>query len=156
MERFPTPNPAWRIRASVAGLLLCLLPVMLAGCSRTPPEQALREQVAALQAAIEEKRSDALSEILADDFVGEGGLDRAGARRLAMLHFMRNAEVGLQVGPLDVAISDDHATVRCTVLLTGGTGRLLPQSGRLYEVETGWRRAGDDWRMTSANWEPQL
>lgn len=150
------PNLAWRIRACTAGLLLSLLPVMLMGCSRTPPEQALRDEVAALQAAIESKRSDALSGILAEDFIGEGGLDRAGARRLAMLHFMRNAEIDMRVGPLDVVIRDDHATVRCTVFLTGGTGRLLPQSGRVYDVETGWRRAGEDWRMTSATWKPQL
>lgn len=150
------PNPAWRIRACAAGLLLSLLPTMLAGCDRTPPEQALRDEAAALQAAIEEKRSDALAEILADDFIGEGGLDRAGARRLAMLHFMRNAEIGMQVGPLEVVVRDDHATVRCTVLLTGGTGRLLPQSGRVYDVETGWRREGGDWRMTSARWQLRL
>lgn len=150
------PNPTRRMRASAAWLLPCLLSAMLAACGRTPPELALREQVAALQAAIEEKRSDALAAVLAEDFIGEGGLDRAGARRLAMLHFMRNAEIGMQLGPLDVAVDDDHATVRCTVLLTGGTGGLLPRSGRVYEVETGWRRAGDDWRMTSASWEPQL
>lgn len=149
-------NPAWCIRACVAGLLLSLLPAMLAGCDRTPPEQALRDEVAALQVAIEEKRSDALAEILADDFIGEGGLDRAGARRLAMLHFMRNADIGMQVGPLEVVVRDDHATVRCTVLLTGGTGRLLPQSGRVYDVETGWRREGGDWRVTSARWQLRL
>ena len=41
------------------------------------------------------------------------------------------------------------------VMLTGGSG-WLPERGSVYRVETGWRRDGDDWLLTSARWERDL
>ena len=45
--------------------------------------------------------------------------------------------------------------MRKRVLLTGGAG-WLPEQGSVYRVETGWRRSGDDWLLTSARWERDL
>src|SRR5690606_28350744 len=63
-------------------LLACL---GAAACVRTPPEQALRETVREAVDAIESRDASALADHLAADFVGPGGLDRDGARRLAAL-----------------------------------------------------------------------
>src|SRR3546814_13394589 len=78
-------------------------------------------------------------EFLAEDFVGNDGLDRDGARRLAAVYFMRNASIGVTPGPLEVELQGDHATVRTTVVLTGGSGGILPDTGRIRGVTTGWR-----------------
>ncbi len=126
--------------------------LLLAACARTPPEQALRDAVAALQTAIESRDAAAVQDSLADDFIGPDGLDRAGARRMAALYLMRHDRVGVTPGPLDIALQDTHARVRFTAVLTGGTDRLLPQAGDVYKVETGWRMEGGRWRMTSATW----
>jgi len=135
----------------------CLALAMLAaGCARTPPEEALRGSVAALESAIESREPGAVADVLAEDFIGPDGLDRDGARRMARLHFLRNRDVGLVIGPLDIALQDRHATVRFTAAVSGGTGAWLPERGSVYRVETGWRRQGDDWRLTSAHWERDL
>lgn len=135
------------------GVLLAVL-VLAAGCRRESAEQALRRDVASLQAAIEARDAGAVAKFLADDFIGDDGLDRDGARRLAVIHFMRNASVGVTTGPLDIRLQgDDHATVRTTVVLTGGGGGLLPDSGRVHAVTLGWRREGGDWRVTSLSRE---
>jgi ketosteroid isomerase-like protein len=125
-------------------------------CARTPPEQALREAVAGLQTAVETRDASALQDYLAEDFIGPEGLDRAGARRMATLYLMRHERVGVTMGPLDVSLQEPHATVRFTVALTGGGARLLPDSGRVYAVQTGWRLEGDEWKLTSATWKAQL
>jgi hypothetical protein len=68
---------AWRInRVVIVSLML-----VLAGCARTPPEQALRETMSGLQTAIESRDAAAVHALLADDFIGPEGLDRDGARR---------------------------------------------------------------------------
>ena len=108
----------------VAALLLALLGA--AGCARTPPEEALRETVGEALDAIGSRDAGALVDHLAEDFVGPGGLDRDGARRLAALHFLRHGEVGVLPGPLDVQLQDQHARVRFNAVLSGGSGRLLP------------------------------
>jgi hypothetical protein len=136
----------------VLGVLLAVLAIA-AGCRRESGEQALRRDVASFQAEIELRDARTMAKFLAGDFIGNGGLDRDGARRLAAVHFMRNARVGVSAGPLDIRLQGDHATIRSTVVLTGGSGGLLPDSGRALAITSGWRRESGDWRMTSLSWE---
>jgi len=137
--------------------LLGVLALLLAtSCARKPPEQALRETIAELGAAVERRDAAALQDHLASDFIGPEGLDQEGARRLAQVWFLRYRDVGATFGPLDVTMQEHHATVRFTAALTGGAGGLLPQAGQLYEVESGWRRAGDDWQLVSVQWTSRL
>ncbi|MEO6365669.1 MAG: DUF4440 domain-containing protein [Luteimonas sp.] len=134
---------------------LCLLWVG-AGCSRSDTEQALRASVAGLQAAVAARDATAIEDVLAEDFVGPDGLDRQGARRMAQLMFLQHHQVAATLGPLEIALQDDHATVRFTAVLTGGAGGWLPQTGQLYDVRTGWRLQEGDWRLTSATWTPRV
>lgn len=144
-------NNRWRPAA--VWLLLALLAI---GCARTPPEQRLRETVASLQAAIEQRDASALQEILSTDFVGPESLDRDGTRRLAQLLFLRHREIGVTLGPVDVQLQPGHATARFTAAVAAGTGQGLPDTAQLYEVETGWREDDGEWRLTSARWTPKL
>ena len=137
-------------------VLVAMLCAMLAGCSRTPPEEALREAMEGVHAAIEGKDARGLAGFLAEDFIGPGGLDRDGARRLAALHFIQHGSVGVLPGPLDIELQDAHARVRFSAVLSGGSGRLLPDSARAWQVDTGWRLVDGDWLMTSADWTPVM
>lgn len=135
---------------------LALLALIAAGCARTPPERALREAMAELQQGVEARDAGVIEDRLAEDFVGPDGLDREGVRRMAALQMMRHEKLGLTIGPLDVRVQESHATVRFTAAATGGNGGWLPDSAEVYQVETGWRLEGDEWRMTSASWKPEL
>src|SRR3546814_13528298 len=86
---------------------------------------------------------------LAEDFVGNDGLDRDGAQRLAAVYFMRNASSGVTPGPLDVEMQGDYATVRTTGVLSGGGGAVLPERGRGHSVGPGGRRGGGGRGMAS-------
>src|SRR5690606_6752451 len=67
-----TDGGRWTRGLFTAGLLLACL----AACSTAPPEQRLRERIASMQAAIEAGESGGFMDGVADDFVGEGGMDR--------------------------------------------------------------------------------
>lgn len=143
----------WRKRC--AGIALMLL--LLVGCARTAPEQALRKAISGLQATIEKRDASGLQGMLADDFIGPEGLDRDGARRLAQAMFLRYRDVGAKIGPLDITLQDDgHASVHFDAAVSGGAGGLVPESGQLYDVQTGWRVEGGKWRLVSAQWQPKL
>lgn len=139
------------LRAALV-MLFALCCALTAGCRRPAPEAALREAVASLQSAIEARDADGVGDALADDFIGNDALDRDGARRLAALMFMQSQTIGVSLGPLDVALQGERATVRSTAALTGGAGRLLPDSAGLYDVVSGWRLADGEWRMSSVEW----
>ena len=140
-------------KSAVFWLMACAF--LFAGCARTPPEERLRDTIGEAQAAIEQRKVSALDAVLADDFIGPGGLDRSGARRMAQAIFLRYRDVGLTLGPLDVDVREQQATVRFTAALTGGAG-MLPDSGQVYDVDTGWRLVDGEWRLVNASWKPRL
>ena len=130
---------------------------LAAGCSRTPPEQAIRHQIEAMQVAVDARDAGAVDDLLADDFIGNDGLDRQGARRLAAGMFLRYRDVSAKLGPATVELRGERdAVATFTVLATGGSGGLLPDSGQVYQVETGWRIVDGEWKLLSANWKEKL
>ena len=132
-----------------------VLALVLAGCRKEPPEQALRNTIAAMEAAAEKHDNDALFASIAEDFSGSEGMDRQAFRRYVTFTGMRSKSVGVQLGPLDVKLFDQRATVTFTAALSGGEG-LLPDRVQVYDVDTGWRLDGGEWKLISAKWKPQL
>ena len=137
-------------------LFVALAVSLLAGCAREAPEAALRGRAASLVEAIEQRQPAALQQHLAADFIGNGGLDREGARRLAAGLALRHRDAGIVLGPLQVEMAQEHATVRTTALLRGGSGGILPDSAQAYEVTSGWRLEDGEWMLASLQWEPML
>ena len=129
--------------------------VLASACTRDAPEARLRATVAALQQAIGERDAGSVRRTLAGDFIGPEGLDREGAVRLAQAMFLRHRAVGIHAGPLTLEMGSAHATVRFQAALTGGDGGVLPETARLYRVETGWRLEEGDWRLVSIAWQPR-
>lgn len=106
-----------------------------------------------MESAAEARDSDALVENFADDFAGPGGMDRDRFRRYLALLWLRNRQVGVTLGPLEVElVGQDRARVNFTAAARGGTG-WMPERAEVYQVKTGWRLEGDDWKLISADWE---
>lgn len=138
----------------VSGIGLMLM-LSVVGCGTQSPEQAVREQVDALQRAIDARDAGDIEALLAEDFVGNDGLDRRGARQLATAVFLRHRDVGAKVGPVSVELrGQGDAVARFSVLATGGSGGLLPDSGQVYQIETGWRLVDGKWKLLNAEWTP--
>lgn len=145
------------LRFVLIGLLAACCVIATPSCRRTPPEQRLRDTVTELQQAIDAREPKDIEAILADDFVGNDGLDRVAARRLAAAVFLQHRQVVVRLGALDVVLTDaSHATVTFTAAVGGGSGGLLPDSAQIYDVRSGWRLQDGDWRMTTAEWTPKL
>jgi hypothetical protein len=143
---------AWFALVLVAGML-----PSIAGCHRTPAEQAIRESIAAMHTAGEQHDVDALLAPLADDFIGteEQGqsFDRREFGRYVRLLLMREGSIHATLGPIAVTLQGtDRATATFTVVLTSGTG-LLPEDGRIESISTGWRLDGNEWKLISAEWK---
>jgi hypothetical protein len=141
----------------MATAVALLLAITLAGCGGDSPEQAVRQQVDALQIAIDARNAGDIEDLLASDFVGNQGLDRRGARQLAAAMFLRHRQVAAKVGPVSVELrGEGDAIARFSVLATGGSGGLLPEQGQVYQFETGWRLVDGEWKLLSASWTPDF
>ena len=136
-------------------LLTAWLVLLLGACSGSDPEQQLRQQISALQEAIDRRDVGDVEALLAEDFVGNEGMDRRGARQLAAAVFLRHREVAARIGLVEVELrGQDDAVARFQVLATGGSGGLLPERGQAYQVETGWRLIDGEWKLRNASWKP--
>lgn len=135
-----------------AAWLLCWL---LAACSQTSPEQRLKQQFEQMQTAVEERRTDDFLAGVSTDFAGKNGMDRAALHNLLRLQMLGNASLGVTRGPLDIQLQGDHATVKCSVLLTGGGGRFLPERAQTYAITSGWREEDGQWRVYYADWQTE-
>ena len=143
------------LRAAFTGLLALVL-LALKACSAPATEDALRETIAGMQAAAEQRDAAALAGSLSEDFVGPEGMDRDQFRRMAAVIWLREREVGVSLGPLDVAmVGPEGARVEFTAATRGGEG-WLPDRAQVYRVKTGWRLEGGEWKLLTATWEPAL
>lgn len=142
-----------RVALSMFALLSML---HVTGCSDTPDEARLRAGIDEMQAAVQEQRPGDFMQFVTDDFIGEGGMDRAALHNLLRAQLLRNASIGATRGPLDIQIRGDQASVGFSVVLTGGAGGLVPERAQGYSIKTGWRIEDGEWRLFLAEWEPKL
>ncbi len=142
---------AARVAASIALVLFGLV-----ACSRSPPEDRLRARIAAMQTALEAGQVSDFMEGVAEDFGGRGELDRQGAVNLLRAQRLRNARIGATLGPLQIELHGERASVRFTAMLTGSGGGLLPDRAEAWSFDSAWRDGPDDWQLIHAEWEPAL
>lgn len=109
-----------------------------------------------MQAAAIERRPSEFMDSVTEDFIGDDGIDRAALHNLLRAQLLRNAAVSATRGPVDIELDGARATVRFTIVLTGGSGGLLPERAQGYAITSGWRVEDGEWRMFLAEWEPAL
>jgi hypothetical protein len=149
------PRDAGKQQHHLFRFAMIMLLLVLNACTNTPPEQALRKTIDEMQQAGAQKDIQGLMNSFADDFAGSEGMSRDEFRRYVSLIWLRHNDIGIQMGPMQVELLDDRATVNFTVALSGGQG-LMPDQGQIYQVQTGWRLDGDKWKLISATWKPAL
>jgi hypothetical protein len=129
----------------------------LVACSRPAPEEALRDRIATLADAVGARDRRGIEAALHREFIGPGGLDRDGVRRLASGVFLRHRDIEVVLGPVELlSLEPASARARFTAAVAGGTGGILPEQAQLYEVETAWRLEDGEWRLLSAEWDERL
>jgi hypothetical protein len=114
---------SWRKGRGLLAVLTCLVLMALAGCADPPDEAALRARITSLQEAVEARDTGALLEAVDPEFGGPDGMDRDGLRRYATLMLLRQQNVGVAIGPVDVELRGDRAAARFDAVVTGPAGR---------------------------------
>lgn len=126
----------------------------LSACSRAPAEQRLRETIAQMEEAIESGRANEFIKGVSTEFSGNGGqYDRRQLHATLRAITLRHRDIKVLGGPLDITMhGEERATVKLSALVTGGSGGLLPDSGRRVSIDSGWRQEDGEWRCISATW----
>ena len=140
---------------SIRALALCLMVAAGHGCGGDPSEAQLVAALDAMQEAGEARDVPALMEGVAEDFSGNGGeFDQRALALYLRGVALRHQSIGVTRLSTAIEMHGESALVRLRILVTGGRGGVLPESGQLYEVESSWRHQDGAWQLVSASWKP--
>ncbi len=127
-----------------------------AGCRHAPDEQRLSETVVTMQRAVEAREPRRFMDHVDATFTAnDGTLDREGLHDLLRAEVLRNERIGVTLGPAEVVLHGDRATLNLTVTLIGGAS-WIPERGAVYAVESGWKKVAGQWRCIGAHWTQKL
>lgn len=136
---------------------LCALALALTACTRAPDEERIRTALAELETAVEAKQLGPVREHVLEQFSAQGGaVDRQAFLNLIRAAFLTNQSVEISISDIRIQIAGGRAEVSAKVLMLGGSGRLLPERGQVYAVDSVWRLDGDEWKVHQAEWQAGL
>ena len=144
-----------RLSRTTLAAFACVLVAVSACRARKDPVLALLDD---LEAAVEDKSADKVKELVADDFRGQGGINRAEAISLLRRYLAGYEKVAIEVYDLSVQRGDGSADVTFRVefsghaLSIGGLDGLLPP-GAAYRFQLHVVEQGGAWKVQRADWE---
>lgn len=140
--------------SGAALLLLCLT-----ACGPGEPEsEQIRAAIEQMETALESGERGTFMQPVAENFVGNQGMSRDQLNGLLLFYLRRYQDLNAQLGPVDINIYGQSeplsAEASFRAVVTGGSG-LLPEDGRIFNIQTQWRKDGD-WQLVNAQWDPPI
>ncbi|MBA3981145.1 MAG: hypothetical protein C0462_11145 [Alcanivorax sp.] len=140
-------------------LALLALLMLLGGCSKAPPEEAIEAAIRDMADGVSNRRGAAVSARLADHFSlsqyeGRSQMDRDDTRRMMAGLLLRYPDIRVVISNVSVTpdgMREDRAEARFNALVTGGSGGLLPERGQLFRVVSDWELIDGDWMLVRAS-----
>lgn len=130
---------------------------LLTACAPPPDDEAmLRKILDEMEQAVEKKQGKDFLRHVAEDFRGQkGSMDKRGVRRLLLYHFVRHKGIEMLITSREFNIKEATAKITLQVGVAGLTG-IVPERAQYYDVQLFWRKEGDVWRLSGADWQSRL
>jgi len=129
--------------------------VLIAGCSQSPPEEAIQARLDSAVAAVEERDTGYFRDLISDAFVDARGLSRDDAINRLRGLFLRYPRIRVISGFEEIQLRGEGAAqVVVTAGLSGDQGKpLVGFSADLYRFELEFAlEADDEWRVIGADY----
>ena len=129
--------------------MLLVLQLLLAGCEKSPPEDAIRNALAELATAAEAGDTGTIMDRLSDSAVVHRGeaMDRKALKRTLIGLFLRYPKRQVSLVGIRIDVADNGRTARAgfTALVWGGRN-LLPEKADSYQIDSHWVLE-DGWKI---------
>jgi len=109
----------------------------------------------AIQAAADDKQ---LSDIMVHfhaSFLGNRNMRKQQLQAYFYYHFRGNPTVRVYLSNTEISVEGEEAEVSCHILVTGSQ-KNLPDRGRLYQIQSSWKKIEGRWQVIDADWEDAL
>lgn len=135
------------------------LVILFSACGKTPPEEAIGNNIDEVQLAIREKDNSGVREHLSGQFRGFGergtALDAENVRQYLAGMFLRYRNINVLFSNTRITVAEYdpyRATSTSSVVVTGADG-LIPDTARVYQVKGTWALEDDEWKLLEVSWD---
>ena len=131
-----------------------ILSFFVTGCSDTSDEDQIKENIQTLQIAVESESPNDFIDILDKGFLGNQQFNRILIKKYLIINFMRHSDIKIRITHTNIIINKSDtslATANIKAILTGGKG-LLPEQGRLMNIQSHWVKKNKKWVVKIAHW----
>jgi len=136
-------------------ILLVSLALILTGCSREDPKLALKQSLAELVTAVEQKKHHAINQKMTRNFIGNNQLNPQAMTALIFKYVIRYRFIKIYtlVNSIEIEPESEQSLAKMTfhVALTSSE-KMLPERMRVYKVNAHWIMENKEWKLNKANW----
>lgn len=135
--------------------VLVVAALFLGACGKTPDEEQIAQNIAAMKEAVERKEFTDIADYLHDSFVANDRMNAGDVKQLLHMYGMQHSRIGATIisskTTMDLVYTDRAESI-LSVVVTGSSGR-LPSDGSVRTVTLEWVKQSGDWLVRKANWE---
>ena len=135
-------------------IFLSIIPFLVA-CDKTPDEDQIAQNIAAIKEAVEIKMFSGINNHLHNDFIANERLGAREVKRLLQMYSIQHKNIDITIigskTTVDATFSD-RAETTLSVVVTGSSGR-LPSDGSVRTVKLAWVKQSGDWFVRRASWQ---
>jgi len=131
-----------------------LLP-LLHGCNKTPNEEQIQLIIGDMVAAVEDGKPANVARHLHENFRANRHMDAKQVKQMLIMYGMQHAKISVSLISSQTLVDPvytDKASTTLSMIVTGVSGRGLPENGSLRVAKLEWRK-DSDWKLLKADWE---
>lgn len=129
--------------------------LFLVACDKTPDEEQIAQNIAAMKEAVELKNFAGIKKHLHKDFIANERLNVREVNQLLKMYSMQHKNIGVTILATETTMDStfsDRAETTMSAVVTGASGR-LPSDGSVRTVKLAWVKQSGDWLVRKAKWE---
>ena len=124
---------------------------MLNACSGEDPKRELKQSLAELVTAIEQKQHRTVTNKLTKNFRGNHHFDQQTMSALVFRYYLRHKFIKIYTLVNSIELQDKQAKMIFHAMLTG-TENALPEHMRAFRVVSKWDQIEKEWKIAEATW----
>jgi len=142
-------------------LLIFIVAVAFAGCSKETEESKVKKVITEIQAAGEEKEVKKIMTHISKTYSDPRGYNYEGIRGLLLGYFFRYPKISAYITGLTISVDGASAKAVFQAVLTSGekTGSIkdiIPQELGVWDFDVVMKKESGGWMVVSAQWQEAL
>jgi ketosteroid isomerase-like protein len=147
------------VKRTIILLVLSALSTSFAACHKETEEDMVRNVIASMQKAVEEKQVTAALEHVSRSYQDPQGNNYDGIKGIFAFYFLRHRAVSVSIPSLDITVTNDMARAMFQAILAGRDGgdpantTILPDTLGVYQFNVVLKKENKAWKVLSATWD---